>query len=152
MCTNLCTYGFSVEFPRLSLIADATRARYIAICDELPRIRDLVFKVFEDDDWCPYIQIRGWYVDSFLSHLFNFQDLIRSRGLDIQYERKDVQKQYMGALQGYHLPAVPPMEALFRRACAWIPGVTILDIGRVSPFDCDVASGNDNQSAASYHL
>ena len=131
MCTNLCALGLPVEFPRLSLIAEATRARYIARCDELPRLRSQRAQIFEDDDWCPYRRCTGPYVDSFLTHLYAFQDEIQNRGFTILFERKDVQKQYSKALKRYHQPAVTPHEALLRRASAWIPGVSIEDIGRV---------------------
>ena len=67
-------YGVPVEIPRLSQLADATRARYIARCDEVPRIRALVSNIFAGDDWCPYRQLTGWYIASFLAHLFQFQD------------------------------------------------------------------------------
>ncbi|CAK0874719.1 unnamed protein product, partial [Prorocentrum cordatum] len=40
-----------------------------------------------------------WYVNSFLTHLFTFQDEAASHGFQILYERKDVQKQYTRALR-----------------------------------------------------
>eukprot|EP00959_Pyramimonas_sp_CCMP1952_P220557 4611273-Pyramimonas_sp.AAC.1 len=59
MCISLKQFGLPIEFPHLEQIAAATRARYIARCDELGRLRSEFTNIFKDDDWCPARRIVG---------------------------------------------------------------------------------------------
>ncbi|CAK0910874.1 unnamed protein product, partial [Prorocentrum cordatum] len=107
MCCNLTQLGLPIEFPHITLVTASSRARYIARCDEFPRLRQLYDSTFSDDDWCIVRRIAGWNTTSFAAKLFSFKDWVDQKNLEIRFERKERRNALRGEDTGMEVDKPP---------------------------------------------